>query len=129
MHNLFAGAFFLCLVVHTAWVVYFEAATTMRSSPPGVGWAAHAWQQLLAAAPRNKFKTLLGASLVAYTCAVVVILPTTPWEAVWYGLAQWFGVNESYMAEVLPNFANFPPEAMFPASAKGGRPGLTVSYA
>ena len=55
------------------------------------------------------------------------IIPTTPWESVWYGLAEWFGVDRSSMAEVLPNAANFPPESLFYASYEGGRPGLTVS--
>jgi hypothetical protein len=31
-----------------------------------------------------------------------------PWEGMWYGLAQWFGISEDNMAEVLPNAANFP---------------------
>eukprot|EP00966_Prymnesium_polylepis_P199145 4614512-Prymnesium_polylepis.1 len=55
------------------------------------------------------------------------IIPTTPWESVWYGVAEWFGVDTSAMAEVLPNFANFPNHTMLRASATDGRPGLTVS--
>ena len=54
------------------------------------------------------------------------IIPTTPWESVWYGLAEWFAVPPASMAEVLPNVDNFPVETMFRASATGGRPGLTV---
>jgi len=54
------------------------------------------------------------------------IIPTTPWEAVWYGLAEWFGVDATSMAEVLPNYANFPLDTMFRASTINGRPGLTV---
>ena len=57
------------------------------------------------------------------------ILPTTPWESVWYALAEWFGVESTSMAEVLPNFANFPLETMFRATATDGHPGLTVSAA
>lgn len=34
------------------------------------------------------------------------------WEGMWYGLAQWFGVEEDRMAEVLPNAANFPDTAL-----------------
>jgi hypothetical protein len=34
------------------------------------------------------------------------------WEGMWYGLAQWFGVDEDQMAEVLPNAANFPDTAL-----------------
>merc|ERR1712014_384233 len=42
------------------------------------------------------------------------LLPTTPWEAVWYGLAEWFGVDSTNMAEVLPNYGNFHMEGLFP---------------
>jgi len=55
------------------------------------------------------------------------IIPTTPWESVWYALAEWFGVDASSMGEVLPNFANFPFSSMFRATATGVQPGLTVS--
>jgi len=54
------------------------------------------------------------------------IIPTTPWESVWYGLAEWFGVPSSSMAQVLPNYANFPFQSMLRASAVDGRPGLTL---
>ena len=55
------------------------------------------------------------------------ILPTTPWESVWYGLSEWVGVHTSQMDEVLPNHKNFPNETMFPATSDGIRPGLTVN--
>ena len=42
-----------------------------------------------------------------------IFIPTTPWEGLWYGLAQWFGVAEDRMAEVLPNAANFPDTALY----------------
>ena len=32
-----------------------------------------------------------------------VFIPTTPWEGMWYGIAQWFGVEEAHMLDVLPN--------------------------
>ena len=54
------------------------------------------------------------------------LMPTTPWEAVWYGLAQWLGVPDTRMAEVVPNAANFPNEELlrsedlFTASMVGG---------
>jgi hypothetical protein len=35
------------------------------------------------------------------------IIPTTPWEGVWAPVAEWFGVGQERMAEVLPNLANF----------------------
>jgi hypothetical protein len=31
------------------------------------------------------------------------IIPTTPWEAVWHGVAQWLGVVPSGLSTVLPN--------------------------
>lgn len=36
------------------------------------------------------------------------LLPTSPWEAVWAGLAEWFGVKQERLAEVLPNMPNWP---------------------
>jgi cullin-associated NEDD8-dissociated protein 1 len=36
-----------------------------------------------------------------------VLIPTTPWEGMWYGVAQWFGIEEDQMLTVLPNAANF----------------------
>lgn len=35
------------------------------------------------------------------------IIPTTSWESVWHGIAQWAGVQQAEMATVLPNMANF----------------------
>merc|ERR1711871_451042 len=35
-------------------------------------------------------------------------IPTTSWEAVWSPIAEWFGVDPSKMAHVLPNLQNFP---------------------
>jgi len=35
------------------------------------------------------------------------LIPTTAWEELWHGIAQWFGVNEENMAEALPNLDNF----------------------
>jgi hypothetical protein len=52
------------------------------------------------------------------------IIPTTPWESVWYALAEWFGVDSRSMAEVLPNVYNFPNATMIPVLATDGRPGL-----
>ena len=57
------------------------------------------------------------------------LIPTTPRESVYYAVAEWFGVDVSAMGEVLPNYANFPQEAMIPATAANGQPGLTVSSA
>jgi cullin-associated NEDD8-dissociated protein 1 len=38
------------------------------------------------------------------------LIPTTPWEGLYRPLAQWFGVREERMHEVLPNLHNFPNE-------------------
>lgn len=35
------------------------------------------------------------------------LIPTTPWEGVWNGLAEWFGVTSDNMSKVIPNKANF----------------------
>ena len=36
------------------------------------------------------------------------IVPTTPWEYVWHGLAQWMGVlDNNDLSAVLPNMDNF----------------------
>ena len=36
------------------------------------------------------------------------LLPTTPWEGLWAPIAEWFGVEEGKMGEVLPNLHKFP---------------------
>ena len=33
-------------------------------------------------------------------------------EGMWYGLAQWFGVAEDRILDVVPNAANFPDTAL-----------------
>jgi cullin-associated NEDD8-dissociated protein 1 len=42
------------------------------------------------------------------------LIPTTPFESVWNGIAEWFGVPASRIkSEVLPNVANFPASQIF----------------
>lgn len=41
------------------------------------------------------------------------MMPTTSWEALWNGVARWWGVPDAEMANVLPNAANFPSSALF----------------
>jgi uncharacterized protein (DUF1501 family) len=41
------------------------------------------------------------------------LLPTSPWEAMYQGVLEWFGVPASQMATVLPNARNFPAELLF----------------
>ena len=44
------------------------------------------------------------------------VIPTTPWEAVWKGIAQWWGVANETIPSILPNAANFPEETLFSRS-------------
>lgn len=41
------------------------------------------------------------------------VLPTTPWEAIWNGVSEWWGVDEEEKARILPHAANFPSSALF----------------
>jgi uncharacterized protein (DUF1501 family) len=34
-------------------------------------------------------------------------VPSTPWESVWNGIAEWFGVNETGRDDVLPMMKHF----------------------
>ena len=44
-------------------------------------------------------------------------IPTTSWEAVWHGIASWFGVEDGNMAKVLPGMDLFPKEDMLTREA------------
>ena len=44
------------------------------------------------------------------------VIPTTPWEAVWKGIAEWWGVANETIPSILPNAANFPEETLFSRS-------------
>jgi cullin-associated NEDD8-dissociated protein 1 len=35
------------------------------------------------------------------------LIPSTPWEGMWAGLAEWFGVASENIGSVLPNIGNF----------------------
>jgi uncharacterized protein (DUF1501 family)/uncharacterized protein (DUF1800 family) len=41
------------------------------------------------------------------------VIPSTSWEAVWKGLAEWLDVPADKLDEVLPNLKNFPPDQVF----------------
>lgn len=43
-------------------------------------------------------------------------IPTTPWEAVWAAVSEWWGVSPDRMAEVLPNAGKFRAEQLFSES-------------
>ena len=36
-----------------------------------------------------------------------VLIPTTPWEGMWYGVAQWFGVHDDRLLDVIPGAVHF----------------------
>lgn len=43
------------------------------------------------------------------------MVPTTPWDAMWKGAAEWFGIPATgpEMEKVLPMHKNFPPELLY----------------
>ena len=36
------------------------------------------------------------------------MIPSTSWEAVWAGVAEWFGLSNDQVMAILPNAPNFP---------------------
>mmetsp|Transcript_9479 Transcript_9479/g.20334 ORF Transcript_9479/g.20334 Transcript_9479/m.20334 type:complete len:176 (+) Transcript_9479:1-528(+) len=36
------------------------------------------------------------------------VLPTVPWDSVWNAVAQWMGVDDTRIKDVLPNLSKFP---------------------
>jgi len=40
-------------------------------------------------------------------------VPTTPWESLWHGVADWLGVPADKMSTILPNYKNFPGDLMW----------------
>ncbi len=41
------------------------------------------------------------------------VIPTMPFEGMWKGIAEWFGVPADQMEKVLPNVNNFPADVMY----------------
>jgi len=43
------------------------------------------------------------------------MIPTTPWDATWFGVAEWFGIPATGpgMEKVLPMHKNFPSSMLF----------------
>ena len=39
-------------------------------------------------------------------------IPTTPWESIWNGVAEWWGLDGAGRDAVLPNKANFASEIL-----------------
>lgn len=44
------------------------------------------------------------------------LIPTLSWEALWSGVASWFGVSQHRLHQVLPNLANFPESSLLNVS-------------
>lgn len=42
------------------------------------------------------------------------MVPSSSWESVWYGVAEWLGVKSAKMESVFPNLRNFNAEYLFP---------------
>jgi len=41
-------------------------------------------------------------------------IPTTPWEAIWNAVSEWWGIDDAEtLADLLPHAKNFPPERIF----------------
>ena len=99
---------------HTAVLVVSEFGRTMSSNGQGSdhGWAGNAI--LLGGGVdggkiHGKYPTSL-ADGSQDSAGRGRLIPTTSWEAVWYGLAQWFGVDDAArLQQVLPNLGNFRP--------------------
>ena len=44
------------------------------------------------------------------------MLPTMPWEALWNGIALWFGASSASVPTIIPNAANFPEASLLSLS-------------
>lgn len=45
-----------------------------------------------------------------------IVIPTTPYDAMWNGVVEWFGITDNDdMDEILPNKSTFPPNDLFTA--------------
>ncbi|KNC55363.1 ULK/ULK protein kinase [Thecamonas trahens ATCC 50062] len=92
-------------------VVASEFARTLKNNGQGTD---HAWGgNAMILGGKVRGQRILGTYLDQFTDdgpSVIDkgrVLPTTPWESLWNGIAQWFGVPESEMDYILPNAANF----------------------
>mmetsp|Transcript_15416 Transcript_15416/g.17116 ORF Transcript_15416/g.17116 Transcript_15416/m.17116 type:complete len:225 (-) Transcript_15416:110-784(-) len=48
------------------------------------------------------------------SCGRGRLIPSQPWDALWNGVAQWFGItDEESLNYILPNRLNFPPSDLF----------------
>ena len=44
------------------------------------------------------------------------IIPSTPWESVWNGVAEWFGIDNEARTDILPTMRNFDNDIIFSAA-------------
>ena len=44
------------------------------------------------------------------------MIPSTPWESIWNGIAEWYGVDEVGREAILPMMKNFESDTIFSAS-------------
>jgi len=88
-----------------------EFGRTLTSNGRGTdhGWGGHNW--LMGGAVRGgrihgQYPRTLGTDH-ALNAGRGRVIPTTSYEAVWHGIAEWMGVEQPDMATVLPNVRNF----------------------
>jgi len=92
-------------------VVASDFARTLRSNGAGTdhGWGGNTFLaggslkggQILGSYPSNFAE---GGDL---NVGNGILLPTTPWEAMWNAVGLWFGINDRAMNTILPNRVNF----------------------
>jgi cullin-associated NEDD8-dissociated protein 1 len=91
-------------------VVASEFARTLRSNGLGTdhGWGGNTF--LMGGSVRGgqilgKFPSSLNDTDLHIGNGILI--PTTPWEGMWNGIAQWAGVDDNALDKVLPNRKNF----------------------
>jgi len=102
----------------TVVVVTSEFARTLRSNGQGSdhAWGGHTF--IIGGAVRGgrilgTYPDSLGEDH-AYMLSGGRLVPTMPFEAIWNGVLEWYGVQEpGRSGKVLPNIANFPPSKVF----------------
>ena len=62
----------------------------------------------------GEFPTRLEEFESAYNVGRGRFIPTTPWESVWHGVSQWFGVTDkAALNTILPHAKNFNASTLF----------------
>lgn len=101
-------------------VVVVSASEFARTLTPNGAGTDHAWAgHYFVAGGKVKGSQILGPYPDALTEEAPLnlgrgrLLPTIPFEALWKGIAEWFGVDPAKIPLVLPNAANFPSSQLF----------------